>query len=174
MSNQDRWATTWKIHQDPDGILAGVENLEFSLKPVAAEGLVAYEMISTSIGTNPFEATVFVEFGSAFPHAPQDKLDPWTLDEESEYLKLIQETFLASSTDVRRLHGEKTVDRIKEFLTLLLIPEATNVGNADPSRGDLVVMLCATKNRNPSGRSEHSSGLIKGMWQDGTAHGNPK
>ena len=165
MSILDRWEDFWQMNEDPKGILAGVKNLRFRLRRKSSAGTYReFDFIYTpeDPDNDPFKNTSFIQLGTHFLPAPMTKLNPWKTSEKDSYLNLIGQTFNKPSTKMLRLEGEKVVDGLTEWLTILLLPDSiSRFGNGSPY-DDLIVVSCRTQVDGPV------------IAQDGTAHGNPR
>lgn len=172
----DPWVANWQIHQDLDDILKGVEALRFTLQRVsAANARPEYKMIydPSNLSDDPFADTKFVQFGKDFPLPPNEKLEPWTKDEEPRYLEALKYAFSSPSANTRRLEGEKEFGGKKEALTIYLLPEAVRNNGSGPRFLSLLYFTCRKKCPSEFIK-DFSAEEIKKIFQDGTAHGNPK
>jgi hypothetical protein len=176
----DPWARTWKMNIDEKGILAGIEDREFTLELHATiGGIKIYNIGYTpeSATDDPFADTKFVEFGKHLPPAPRTPLDKWQSRLKDHYQTKITEHLDEADSDILRLHGEKTVKvqgkPYKEFITMLLIPQFNKKDvNNQQAVVDLIHVICSTTAPKPPRVA--AKGRAKAARQDGTAHGNPK
>jgi hypothetical protein len=162
----------WKMNRDPQAILGGVKGLEFELKLLPGSGAPRYEFVheAEDPADDPFEKTVFTEWGDVVPVTPHLKLKKWNGSEERNYRRVIREKLGSPNLRIVRLTGEKVFQGNTEWLTVFLIP-----GAVEPYPGTLKHLIYVTC-RTEFDAAPHSfrHRLQSLFFQDGTAHGNPK
>lgn len=162
----------WKMNEDPQDILGGVKDLEFELELIPGSGRPQYRFIHEAVDArnDPFEETIFVEWGDVVPITPLQKLKKWNKNEEHNYRRVIREKLGNPNLRMLRLTGQKIYEGNTEWLTVFLIPDAT-----EPYPGDLkhlIYVTCRTEFDVVPHSFRHR--LRSLFFQDGTAHGNPK
>lgn len=144
------------MHQDPDEILRGVKDLEFTLRRISTdESRPEYAFDHTfdeesGLELDPFKDTTFIAYGRNHLPAPKTKLKSWRKTQEDKYQKKISQAFGSASANTLHLRGEKIFN----------------------DEADLIYLTCKT---HLGIRTKRLRTVRRArVFQDGTAHGNPR
>lgn len=174
----DRWTGRWKMHQDPDEILRGVKDLEFTLRRISTdESRPEYAFDHTfdeesGLELDPFKDTTFIAYGRNHLPAPKTKLKSWRKTQEDKYQKKISQAFGSASANTLHLRGEKIFNDEAEALVLVLLPDSIDFFDNGTRIVDLIYLTCKT---HLGIRTKRLRTVRRArVFQDGTAHGNPR